>query len=124
MKQLNATVFPSNQKTISVAEDKIYGGAHKYEMKNCVGFNNGKTQYIDSAQAIQFVQKNDDGSMIPGLQSEQVVIALLDRHKKLNSRFPSPQNRKMIEGLEMFLTACQERVEERLSRGVMGKLKR
>lgn len=124
MKILNATVFPSDEKTISVEDDPIYGGAHKYEIKNCVGFNNGKTEYVESTQVIQFVQKNDDGSMIPGLQSEQLVYALWDRHKKLNTRFPSPQNKKMVEGLEMFLNACQERVEERMARGVMGDLKK
>lgn len=124
MKKLNATVFPSDEKTISVEHDSIYGGAHKYEIQNCIGFNDGKTQYVESTQQIQFVQKNDDGTMVPGLQSEQLVLVLWDRHKKLNTRFPSPQNKKMIEGLEMFLQACEERVEERMQRGVMGELKK
>lgn len=124
MKKLNATVFPSSEKTILVEDDKIYGGAHKYEIKNCIGFNNGETQYVESSQTIQFVQKNDDGTMIPGLQSEQLVLALLDRHIKLNGRFPSRENIKMVEGLETFLEACKERVEGRISRGVMGELKK
>jgi hypothetical protein len=62
--------------------------------------------------------------MVPGLQSEQIVLALLDRHKKLNDRFPSQQNAKMISGLEIFLAACKDRVQERINRGVMGELKK
>lgn len=61
--------------------------------------------------------------IIPGVQSEQLVIILIDRHKKLNSRFPSPQNEKMLLGLQMFLDACKERVDERIKNGVMGQLK-
>ena len=123
MKQLDYTVFPSKAKTIAVEEDKDYGGAHHYVMTNSTGFNNGEATYVESIQSIQFVQKNLDGSMTPGLQSEQLVYVLLDRCQKLNNRFPSEQNLKMIEGLNMFLEACKERVEERMSRGVMGQLK-
>lgn len=124
MKQLDFTVFPSKEKTILVEDDPIYGGAHKYGLINSVGFNNGKAEYVESFQTIQFVQKNDDGSMIPGVQSEQLVYVILDRTRKLNERFPSPYNEKMIRGLEMFLAACQERIEDRMNRGVMGKLKK
>lgn len=127
MKQLDYKVFPSDEATISVEDDAIYGGAHKYEITNCLGFNNGKTQYDDpyyQKHTIQFVQKNDDGSMVSGIQSEQLAYVLLDRAQKLNARFPSPQNEKMIAGLNMFLDACRERVEDRINRGVMGDLKK
>lgn len=73
---------------------------------------------------LQFIQKADDGTVTPGLQSEQIVIALLDRQKKLNARFPSSHSDKAICGLEMFLDAQRERVQERISRGVMGELKK
>lgn len=121
---LDATVFPSEEKTIQVIHDEVYGGAHCYIIRECLGFNNGKTEYNDDAQVIRFVQKMDDGTVIPGLQSEQVILALIDRHKKLNARFPSAQNEKMIRGLEMFLEASRERVEDRMNRGVMGDLKK
>lgn len=136
---LEARVYPSEEKTICVMvpEGDIYGGAHLYYVTNCLGFENGKThyQYEDTeedgvaglapiGQRIQFVQKNDDGSIIPGLQSEQLVYVLLDRAIKLNARFPSVQNEKMIAGLNLFLDACRERVTERMSRGVMGELKK
>ena len=124
MKTLDAVVFPSDEKTILVVNDEEYGGAHCYLLRECLGFHDGGTVYTDTEQVIQFIQKQDDGSVIPGLQSEQLVLALIDRHKKLNARFPSAQNEKMIQGLEMFLEASRERVEERMSRGVMGELKK
>ena len=124
MKQLSCTVFPSTEKTISVQEDVIYGGAHLYRLHLCNGFNNGKTEYVADSIEIPFVQKHDDGVIIPGLQSEQLVYVLLDRQQKLNARFPSLQSEKMIEGLQIFLDACKERVQDRMNRGVMGNLKK
>lgn len=122
MKQLDLFVFPSKEKTISVENDPIYGGAHKYKIRHSLGFENGEPIYNDETSTIQFVQKNDDGSIISGFQSEQLVLAILDRTKKLNDRFPSEYNARMIEGLNIFLQACQDRVEDRINRGVMGKL--
>ena len=123
-KPIDALVFPSEEQTISVIDDEVYGGAHCYLIRECLGFVDGKTQYTDTQQVVQFVQKNDDGRVVPGLQSEQLVLVLLDRHQKLNNRFPSEQNAKMVEGLQMFLDACKERVQERIERGVMGELKK
>lgn len=123
-KPIDAVVYPSDERTISVINDATYGGAHCYVIRECLGFNDGKTQYVETEQVVRFVQKNDDGTMIPGLQSEQLVLALLDRHEKLNTRFPSEQNTKMIAGLRMFLEACEERVKNRMERGVMGELKK
>ena len=121
---VDGTVFPSVEKTIQAVYDEQYGGAHCYVIRECLGFADGRTSYVNSAQVIQFIQKLDDGTVIPGLQSEQLVLALIDRHRKLNARFPSPQNEKMIHGLEMFLEASRERVEDRMNRGVMGDLKK
>jgi hypothetical protein len=124
---VEATVFPSDEPTVSVMPDQEYGGAHKYHFTNCLGFKDGKTQYDDpyySSQTLQFVQKNEDGSMTPGLQSEQVVLALIDRQEKLNARFPSEFNDKALAGLRMFLEAQKERVMDRMGRGVMGDLKK
>ena len=80
--------------------------------------------YIDKTVTLQFVKKEEDGTTVPGLQSEQVALILLDRVKKLNERFPHPSNEKQIAGLQMFLDACKERVQERIDRGVMGDLKK
>lgn len=124
MKTVDAVVYPSDIKTITVSDDPIYGGAHLYTFSNCLGFSDGKTQYDGSTQSIQFVQKADDGTITPGLQSEQIVLALIDRQKKLNARFPSPQNEKALAGLQMFLDAQRERAEARIARGVMGDLKK
>lgn len=124
IKEIDGRVFPSEEKTVRVVDDADYGGAHTYHLQNCLGFNGGKTQYQSEGQAIQFIQKNEDGSVIPGLQSEQLVLMLIDRHKKLNRKFPSEQYYKMLQGLNLFLEACQERVEERIKKGVMGELKK
>lgn len=117
-------VFPSEQSTVSVVPDADYNGAHRYVFQNSIGYQNGKPEYVDGFQFIQFVQKNEDGSMIPGVQSEQLILAILDRTKKLNARFPSPENLTMIYGLEMFLEACEKRIRDRMTRGVMGDLKK
>jgi len=124
MKQIEAAVFPSQENTITVAEDKNYGGAHYYQIQNCKGFINNETQYDDTFQSFEFVHMGDDNVITPGLQSEQLVLMLLDRHTKLNARFPSAENDKMIEGLHMFMNACAKRVKDRMSRGVMGELKK
>lgn len=124
MKKLDYRVFPSEEQTVCVALDDTYGGAHKYRLQHSTGFNNGVATYVDEHSDIQFVQKNDNGSMTPGLQSEQLAFVLLDRCQKLNNRFPSAQNEKMIAGLQMFIDACRERVEDRMNRGVMGDLKK
>ena len=122
MKQLNYKVFPSEDKTISV-EDDLYGGAHHYSAKKSLGFEDNKALYIEEEVSLPFVFKDGDVTA-PGLQSEQLAYILLDRVVKLNARFPSEHNVKMMAGLDMFLDACQERVKERISRGVMGKLKK
>ena len=122
---LDYIVFPSKEQTIFVEDDSLYNGAHRYFVKPCLGFNNGDTEYVqDEEIVIPFIKKDDDGTITAGLQSEQLVYILLDRAIKLNSRFPSAQNEKMIEGLNMFLDACRERIEERINRGVMGELKK
>lgn len=121
---LDYKVFPSEEKTIFVDPSDEYDGAYCYEVRNSTGFTNGKAQYIEDTQTIQFVQKKEDGTMIPGFQSEQLAYILLDRCVKLNKRFPSDHNAKMIAGLDIFLDACKERVEERVTRGVMGELKK
>lgn len=122
----NLLVFPSTEPTIEVIPTDGYEGAHRYRAKMSVGFNKDKNEaeYVDKTDTIQFVQKNEDGSIIPGWQSEQFALILLDRVKKLNAKYPSPYNEKQIEGLQMYLDACKERIEDRMNRGVMGDLKK
>lgn len=123
--QVDAVVYPSEIRTIRKTKDAQYGGgAHSYHILNCHGFHEGHTRYGGDCQHIQFVHKADDGTITPGLQSEQLVLVLLDRHERLNERFPSDQHEKMKAGLQMFMDACRERVNERLERGVMGDLKK
>lgn len=67
--------------------------------------------------------KHEDGTITPGWQSEQLALILLDRVKKLNEKFPCEQNAKQVAALEAYLDACKERIDDRLSRNVMGDLK-
>ena len=125
IKELEYLVYPSDIQTIAVEDDDTYGGAHNYTVNNCLGFNNGETEYIkNEVTEINFVKKSDDGTIISGVQSEQLAYVLLDRCIKLNNRFPSKQNEQMITGLRLFLAACHDRVAERINRGVMGELKK
>lgn len=120
----NAKVYPSDKNTVSVVKDDKYNGAHLYKFQDCLGFENGETIYDNNFQTIQFVQKLEDGTTIAGVQSEQLVLALIDRIKKLNNVYPSKTNEKQIQGLQMFLDACKERIDDRINRGVMGKLEK
>lgn len=122
-KLLDYLVFPSEERTISVEDDDTYGGAHTYMVRASLGFTEGKAEYLQSRQVIEFVKKQDDGKIIPGLQSEQLAYILWDRTKKLNDRFPSEYNAEMLRGLTIFLAACEDRVKDRMNRGVMGELK-
>ena len=117
-------VFPSPQLSIAVADDPDYNGAHYYQFQNSIGFANGQAGYVDTFQSIQFLQKNLDGTMTPGVQSEQLLIALIDRHKKLNEKFASREGALAITKMEEALHWLEARVKERIHRGVMGDLKK
>jgi len=123
MKKLNYAVFPSEETTISVKDD-TYGGAHEYHVKKSRGFNQGQAEYVEEETVLQFVYKDANQETIAGLQNEQLVYVLKDRIEKLNARFPSPYNEEMLKALDMFLSASRRRVEDRLNRGVMGKIKK
>ena len=128
---LEATVFPSDVKTIATCQtDDEYGGTHAYYIRRCTGFKVGETIYSDTGEfvrdwtTIQFVQKFENGFLIPGLQNEQLIIVLKDRIKKLDAKFPHPENQNMLKALDDFLEASKRRVQERMDRGVMGELKK
>lgn len=122
---LDGTVFPSDERTIAVLTNDTYGGAHKYYFTNCLGHQDGKTAYTPGqGQIIQFLEKPADGSdVIPGIQSEQLIIALIDRTQRFNKKFPSPFNELMIKNLEGALAVSKARVVDRIERQVMGALK-
>lgn len=119
-------VFNSMEPTIEVNPEDGYNGAHRYRARQCVGFDSESQSpaYIYKVDTIQFVQKNEDGTVIPGWQSEQLALILLDRVKKLDEKFPCEANQRQIKALEEYLAACAERVTERINRGVMGELKK
>jgi len=117
-------VFPSEEKTVLVLAKDEYGGAHHYLIQKCKGFNNGQTEYVDEYQYIDFVKKLHDGTVIAGLQNEQIYIMLIDRVTKLNSVYPCEENEQMIGYLQALLDLCKQRVQSRIDRGIMGDLKK
>jgi hypothetical protein len=120
-------VYPSKEITI-VAEfdaDDKYLGAHNYFCYPSLGFEGGKPVYDFTADRIpiNFVKKSENGTVVAGLQSEQLLLILIDRHQKLNAVFPSEYNDQFIAGVVMALEAMRQRVNDRVGRGVMGALK-
>lgn len=122
---LKRTVYPSTEKTILVEKDSDYNGAHKYSFINSIGHQEGEPVYdFNRMQSVQFVQKNENGTITPGVQSEQLLIALIDRHKKLNAKYPSREGALAITKMEEALMWLEARVKDRTERGVMGELKK
>jgi hypothetical protein len=120
-------VFNSDEASVFVLlkQGDVYGGAHEYYLRPSIGFKEGKTQFDPMAPGIiiRFVEKRDDGEVIPGALTEQILIMLRDRHEKLNARFPSSQNDQFQRGITIALDALENRVRERMEHGVMGELK-
>jgi hypothetical protein len=121
-------VYPSEKNTVFALtnDDDVYGGAHVYRGVPCGGFENGETVYDETVflPILQFVKKNPDGTTTFGWQSEQLVLALIDRHEKMNAQFPSEQHAEQMQCLRRFLELCKERIDDRIPRGVMGKLEK
>lgn len=118
------SVYPSNVETIEFMNDD-FNGAHRYRIKLSRGYNQTKKRvdYSDKKLVIQFIQKNADGSVIPGLQDEQLILVMMDRLQKLDAKFHSDTVTKKMKALQDYLDACKERIDERLGRGVYGELK-
>lgn len=118
-------VFPSSEVTAWGTSEADYPGkaAHSFKFQNSRGFSNGQAEYDESFQELQFVQKLNDGTIIPGVQSEQLLTALIERHEAMNERFPSEQGAMFIDLLKKANLLLEQRVRERMDRGVMGQLK-
>jgi len=118
-------VYPTSQVSVIAHEDDMeYGGAHRYSMLNCIGFVDGQTKYDGGEQTIQFVQKLEDESIVPGIQNEQLLTILIDRMQKLNKKFPCRENAIQITKLQEALMWQEARTRERIDRGVMGNLEK
>lgn len=121
IKHVNAlpAVFPSTEPSvyaITTSGDDD-GGSHMYVFKNCMGTFFGETEYLEEAVEIEFAKKYDDGIVMRGLQSEQLLIALVDRTTKLNKKYPCAENEAIISSLQLAINMHRKRVEDRISRG-------
>lgn len=119
----NGVVYPSSLNTIQVVNDEKYCGTHNYIIQNSRGYNNGRFEYDDSFTKLNFIRKNDDGSIVPGIQDEQLILILLDRAKKLNEVYPSKWNDMKVHALNIALDACKGRIKGMIADGIMGELK-
>lgn len=124
MQALNTTVFPSTQKTLlCVVTDSKFKGAHNYYVQPMTEFKAGAAVYGADLISIPFVKRNEDGTWQPGVQTEQLLLLLKDRHEKMNDVFPSDDHAQFVAGIDLALEALERRVRERTTRGVMGELK-
>lgn len=120
------------QNSIKVVNDE-YGGAHTYFIDNVYGRDaNGDwiTEGIDgisSYQNIQFFERKtgDNGEQITkeGIVDIQLLDVLIDRLRKLNGKFQSPDNDECLSALHTARSFLQKRTFERLNREALGKLK-
>lgn len=120
------------QNSIKVVNDE-YTGAHTYFIDNVYGRDaNGDwfTEGIDgisSSQKIQFFERKtcDNGEQITkeGIVDIQLLDVLIDRLRKLNGKFQSPDNDECLSALHTARSFLQKRTFERLNREALGKLK-
>ncbi|MES2386515.1 MAG: hypothetical protein V4543_00830 [Bacteroidota bacterium] len=123
---LEETVYPNKNASVFFSQlDGEYAGAHVYHMLETSGFEGDSYKYLQEAQAINFIYKRKKGEgFVPGIISEQLLLVLIDRTKKLNSEFPSTDNEMCIFYLKKALKCLEARVRDRVTRGVMGKLEK
>lgn len=116
--------FPSSFVSVKGLKEPDYDEpAHKFIVTPSLGFENGESVWALGGQmTLQFVKKLEDGTVIPGLQTEQLLRITLMRHTAFQKKFPSKENACFITHIQEALFWLQERVQERIDRGVMGKL--
>jgi hypothetical protein len=75
-------------------------------------------------QSLRFVEKEEkDGKLElvkDGTTNEEVLMALIDRLRFLNTKVPDLRNEYAIENLAAALTWLQSRTADRMTRGVEG----
>lgn len=116
----------AKESNVFVMPDKDYGGAHDYLAKACLGWDsdNNCSKFIDELIPVSFVKKEADGTLIGGLQNEQLLTILIDRMVKLNDKFPCDENVEQLRCLREALEWQESRTVARVSRGVMGNLEK
>lgn len=139
MKEVKSNFISHKDANVFVEEDTtgLYPeGCHHYFLTECLGWDNenSKTAFLkagvhgltkDQLQEIVFVSKDPKlNSVSAGVTSEQLLILLMHRHQQMNEAFPSIQNEEFITHLQSALDLLEQRVKDRVNRGVMGDLKK
>lgn len=119
-------VFPSKRRTITaIHTDSKFKGAHNYRVQPMLHYADGAVyaRDKDDAMELNFVKRREDGTWQKGLQTEQLLEVLIDRHHKLQDVFPTEQteHNSFIAHLTAALAILEKRVTERTARGVMGQ---
>jgi hypothetical protein len=126
IKLVDASVFPSPEKTIScIVTDGKFQGAHDYLIRPMGSFDpaTNTTLYEDEGIPFLFVKKLDDGTFRPGIQTEQLLHMILDRHPKLNEVFAADTHDEFMGHIQGALNCLERRFRERIDRGVAGEHK-
>jgi len=120
---LDTCVFPSNESSIvSIITDEKFDGAHNYEIKPMLRYDNGAVYGLEGLP-LTFVKKNDDGTWQTGVQTEQLLLVIADRHPKLNAVFPAEEHDEFMAHIHGALECLGRRFKKRLDRGVAGEHK-
>ncbi len=99
---------------------KVIIPGHRYALAN---FENKDAE----GQHLQFIQKEPFGTdgvlttINDGTTNEEVIEALIDRMKFLQSAFPCKENACCITHLEEALMWLEKRTKDRVKRNVEGK---
>lgn len=107
-------VFPSDIESIKIFEKEDGSDkGHHYSLLKTTGWDSGTYNYINEPVLLNFIKKNKKG-LFPGIQSEQLILVVLDRTIKLNKTAPCEENEIMIQACKDFLEAAAQRVMNKI----------
>lgn len=114
-KNLDYTIYPSDEKCISVKNDE--NSNNTYYIKKSLGYINNKIMYIDEEVELPFVQYYENDEVRAGLQEEQLIYVLMDRVIKLNNLNPNEKIcSKKLRALREYLKACKLDIDNLINR--------
>jgi len=121
--------FLHMQALVEEHQGVIKGNEHTAEMiKKCVDLGyikqiGGHTVYGLEGMPLTFVKRLPNGTFRPGLQTEQLLLVIEDRHPKLNAEFPAEEHDEFMYHIRAARECLERRFRKRLDRGVAGEHK-
>lgn len=124
---LDGVVFPSTERTIvSLPQGDSFNGAHNYSIKPMLRYENGAVCGLEGMPLTFVKQVPLEGGGVrwqAGVQSEQLLLVLLDRHEKMNAVFASDVHDEFMGHIAGALECLERRFRNRMDRGVAGQQK-